>query len=394
MGTSTKEDRLLEKYSPSFRAVVDFLCCALILCLAGCIAYHWMDGLLKESLIESAARQSKTLAFGMEQQFDQELARLRTSADLMATGRVTVHDMIEMAQTEMEGKSAGILDGDGAALAGAPVPADAFQSLRRAETEGASVSYQADSGLFLAIPMQIAGQNCLLYECYDDDALRQKFKALSFNGEGSLILIYSREDWTILSEGSELINQEPGMQPAWDALWEKHQTQDPAACYYPFRGKGYFVFASKVSDRYGFYITGYAPWSAVAVGIDYIYFVMLVAFGCLFLLAFVGVRYAMKNREGKFLQHEKYLADAANRAKSEFLSNMSHEIRTPINAVMGMGEMILRERAGSRRPWNMRGTCRAQPRASWGSSTTFWTSPRSRRGRWTSFPWNTSLAPF
>lgn len=36
-------------------------------------------------------------------------------------------------------------------------------------------------------------------------------------------------------------------------------------------------------------------------------------------------------------------ANAANEAKSAFLSNMSHEIRTPINAVLGMNEMILRE---------------------------------------------------
>lgn len=36
-------------------------------------------------------------------------------------------------------------------------------------------------------------------------------------------------------------------------------------------------------------------------------------------------------------------AQAANQAKSAFLSNMSHEIRTPINAVLGMDEMILRE---------------------------------------------------
>ncbi len=36
-------------------------------------------------------------------------------------------------------------------------------------------------------------------------------------------------------------------------------------------------------------------------------------------------------------------ANAANRAKSAYLSVMSHEIRTPINAVLGMDEMILRE---------------------------------------------------
>jgi len=40
-------------------------------------------------------------------------------------------------------------------------------------------------------------------------------------------------------------------------------------------------------------------------------------------------------------------AKSANETKSSFLANMSHEIRTPINAVIGMNEMIPRERTES-----------------------------------------------
>ena len=43
------------------------------------------------------------------------------------------------------------------------------------------------------------------------------------------------------------------------------------------------------------------------------------------------------------LNSDIHAINAANEAKSAFLSNMSHEIRTPINAVLGLDEMILRE---------------------------------------------------
>ncbi|MBR6014112.1 MAG: response regulator [Selenomonadaceae bacterium] len=315
-------------------------------------AYCQITNQLNEALEESVAKSSKTIAYELNKQFEFELMRLQSQARSIERGETVPKELIQIMEI-IEGRHAGVLRPNGTALAGQVPPSEIFWVAEDAFQGKPLIRYIKNVGLMFATPVYMDGVNYVLYNYYEDDFVRNRFSTMSYNGDGTVVLLNSINDWAIIADGVEQTEiMHPDLSEGWQKLGQKMNyaltgnfegINDAGAVFYEFHGKHYFLYGAVVSYEYNFAISGFVPWESVAVGVDAIYIVMLAVFGLVILLLIMGGRTLFKTRENQQLLHEKMLAVKANQTKSDFLSNMSHEIRTPINAILGMDEMILRE---------------------------------------------------
>ena len=145
----------------------------------------------------------------------------------------------------------------------------------------------------------------------------------------------------IISGGSEGTD---GMSDGFSILW---LFIVPPACTYFFKvyfGGGFSILLGVVLVAYFWtplhtlgeiYLSGYHYSETYLVRFPMVYFFDVIV--CIFANYRI---YTFRKKQAVLLAE----AEKANHAKSDFLANMSHEIRTPMNAIVGMCELILRER--------------------------------------------------
>lgn len=102
--------------------------------------------------------------------------------------------------------------------------------------------------------------------------------------------------------------------------------------YMPIQGTDWYMVTSMAYETVNDKIVYLSQFmAAVSVGIFCVIFITV--------LTFFRLLRRSEKHSNELLRMEKERAEAANRAKSDFLSQMSHEIRTPLNGIMGMVEL-------------------------------------------------------
>ena len=352
------------------RAIIEFVAWATILSLIGYYFYCKIDQLMIESVKGAVAQQSQSIAYSLNERFQHKLDELQARAEILQKNQMSPAELLDIATIGTKtGRVRGILREDNSVIAGEPMLDEMFKSIyqRAFIDKERTIDYLQGKGLVFVVPFEYEGETRIIYELFSDEAVQTFYKAKWYNDNGTLILAKTYDNWIMIAEGlyPELAGEDyppkydevrykgydkyavehmKDFDDTWSELEHSTLIEGKTNTFFAENGiDAFFFFCTFISAEDHLVLSGYVEWDDVVVGIDYIYTIMKMMFAVMLLMIFFGVRYHIRTLEAKYLEHERVLADSANKAKSDFLSNMSHEIRTPINAIMGMDEMILRE---------------------------------------------------
>ena len=297
------------------RVVIEFLLIVCIVAILTFIGHCHMNNMLKTALEDSVARNTRTIAYEISKQMNIEINFLEEQAKNIERGRIAVNDLLTV-MNHSSGKHAGIIFPNGEVTAKNIPVAEIVDACKDVWEDRTVVRYLRGIGLIFAVPLNYNGQDCIMFDYYSDDTVREFFKTISYNGDGTIILLNDRNNWTVIADGiPPLINTHPDMDAAWEILSEKNgydpatetSKHDSGAIFYEFQGKPYFVYIAAVSNEYSFAVSGYVPWDSVAVGFQTLYNGSLIVFGLIAIMLIMTGRAIYKSSENKRLKQEKSL---------------------------------------------------------------------------------------
>lgn len=323
----------------------------IVLMFVGILMKFKLESLMHNYVEKQVAEQVKVLAELFEENLNSELLDLENLAVFIENKTAPIETLLEIERLSDEDAVWGVLELGGNALYGEKLSVADFSGIQVSFRGSKSISYKQGEGLLFTVPVYNSGNvKYVLYKFIREEQLADKFNITFYGGNGKFLVV-TRDDQLMISYAGWDANEEAfflkeEVREVFSVIGDKMNIATAASGHCKDDNNSQYLFMAEL-ENYEFRLVGFVPEEVASEGLFYVSTLILWVFGLLLVLLAIGMAFLFgaeeKVQESEALRQAKLLADAANKAKTDFLASMSHEIRTPINAVMGMNEMILRE---------------------------------------------------